>query len=161
MGRTIIAPRQAPSRAPSPSASPSLVPKKPASASPATDNYTSQIVKLIPVDVVGVYLGISTLIAGQGEQTATLKMVQLIVFTVTSIITPFYLKKVGGIGDKTQIIVATVSFFIWGLSLGGPVEAIVHSDKIGGLSIKFLGGIVLMIYTLIVPMFYKAVPKNE
>lgn len=128
----------------------------PSAATP--DNYASQIVKLIPVEIVGVYLGISNLIDGQ--KITDPSTIQWIVFFTILIITPFYLKNVAGVFDKRQIIIATFSFIIWALSLGGPFESFFKDRLSEGLTVKFLGGIILMIYTLIVPIFYKS-PVNE
>ena|SRR5687767_7520785 len=126
------------------------------SAEPA-DNYASQIVKLIPVEIVGVYLGISNLIDGQ--KITDPSTIQWLVFFAILIITPFYLKRVAGIHGSRQIIVATISFIIWALSLGGPFESFFRDRLSEGLTIKFIGGIILMIYTLVVPIFYKP-PAN-
>lgn len=123
------------------------------------DNYSSQIVKLIPVDVVGVYLGITSLIAGQQLVGDTSQILGWIVFGLVAIITPFYLWRVAGVNDKWQIFIVTVSFIIWAISLGGPFELLANGSKAfkaTGLNEKFLGGILITIYTLVVPMFYKA-----
>ncbi len=117
----------------------------------APDNYASQIVKLIPIEIVGVYLGISNLIAD-------VQVVQWICFFVVLLITPFYLKKVAGITDRAQIIVATISFIIWAFSLGGPFKAWLDGKLPIGFTVEELGGVLIMLYTLVVPIFYRA-PK--
>lgn len=120
------------------------------------DNYASQIVKLIPVEIVGVYLGISNLIDGQKLSDPYLTPIQTAVFILLLIITPFYLLRVAGVTDKTQVIVATISFLVWAISLGGPFQALLLNLHLPSeIPVKFLGGILIMIYTLIVPMFYK------
>ncbi len=127
---------------------------------PKPDNYSAQIIKLIPADVVGVYLGISALISTQGSISDHVSMIlQMVTFVLILIITPFYLWKAAGITDKIQITIATMSFIIWAISLGGPFELLLKDHLPSGLTVKFLGGILIMIYTLIVPMFYRAVPK--
>lgn len=123
------------------------------------DNYAAQIVKLIPVEVVGVYLGISNLVAGQQIAEPALTVIQSVVFVLLLAITPFYLWRVAGVSNRPQIIVATVSFFVWAVSLGGPFESALKDHLPQGTTVKFLGGILLMLYTLVVPMFYKAVPQ--
>lgn len=131
---------------------------EPATTTP--DNYASQIVKLIPVEIIGVYLGISNLIEGQKITDATAaQTVQWVVFFAILIITPFYLYRAAGVTDKLQIAVATFSFIVWALSLGGPFSSYFDHRLTGGLTIKFLGGIILMIYSLIVPIFYRK-PTN-
>jgi hypothetical protein len=123
------------------------------------DNYAAQIVKLIPVEVVGVYLGISNLIDVQKISDPYLTSIQTIVFLLLLIITPFYLIRAAGVTDKTQIVVSTVSFFVWAISLGGPFQALLLKLHVPAeIPVKFLGGILIMIYTLIVPMFYRPQP---
>jgi hypothetical protein len=101
------------------------------------DNYASQIVKLIPVDIVGVYLGISNLIDGQ--KITSPSTIQWIVFFTILVITPFYLYRAAGVTDKRQIIIACFSFIIWSLSLGGPFASYFDHRLTEGLTIKFLG----------------------
>ena len=126
------------------------------------DNYASQIVKLIPVEIVGVYLGISNIIAGQKDLSDHNSIIiQLSVFFIILIITPFYLLRVAGITDTTHVVIATVSFVIWSISLGGPFELLLKGYLPAGISVKFIGGIVIMIYTLIVPMFFKVTPSGK
>lgn len=114
----------------------------------APDNYASQIVKLIPIEIVGVYLGISNLIAGQ-------YLVQWIIFFAILVITPFYLRRVANISDKAQIIIAAISYIIWALSLGGPFEYLLKDKLPPGFTVQALGGVLIMLYTLIVPIFYR------
>lgn len=118
------------------------------STSESPDNYASQIVKLIPIEVVGVYLGITNLIEDQF-------LIQWIIFFIILIITPFYLKKVAMVEDRKQIIVSTFSFVIWALSLGGPFESLLKNILPDGFTVQALGGILIMLYTLIVPIFYR------
>jgi len=123
-------------------------------AAPQTpDNYATQIVKLIPVEIVGVYLGVNNLIAGQ-------ELIQWIIFVVILTITPFYLVRVAKVSDRTQVIVSTVSFIIWAISLGGPFKPWLSKLLPEGFSSETLGGILIMLYTLVVPMFYTP-PQNQ
>src|SRR5262245_114951 len=82
------------------------------------DNYAAQIVKLIPAEIVGVYLGLQNLVASLTEPTRYIT--QLIFFVVILLIAFPYLKKVGGITDKRQRMIAVISYCIWCISLGGP-----------------------------------------
>lgn len=118
------------------------------------DPYVSKLIKLIPADIVGVYLAVFNLLDIGGQGNSGNKSIELIVFSLILIITPFYLKRVAGITTARQIIFCTVSFVIWVFSLGGPVEGLV----IGGYSTKFLASVFLPIYTLLIPLIYE--PKS-
>lgn len=130
----------------------------PESSTPVTpDNYASQIVKLIPTEIVGVYLGLQNLFSSVTNPTQA--FVQGILFLVILGITPFYLKSVAGITDSKQRTVSILSYFIWGISLGGPFEyglTMIHSP----VSAQMIGGALIMLYTLIVPLVYKANPSS-
>jgi hypothetical protein len=112
------------------------------------DNYASQIVKLIPIEIVGVYLGISNLI----KEYYT---IQWFIFGIILVLTPIYLKKVAGISDKAQMWVATASYVIWAISLGGPFEHLLEGVLPDGFTVAALGGILIMLYTLVVPIIYR------
>ncbi len=118
----------------------------------AQDNYAAQIVKLIPVEIVGVYLGLHNLVSSLVEPTRF--VTQFIFFIIILAITPLYLKTVGGITDKGQRMIAVVSYCIWSISLGGPFAYLL--TKIDSpISAQIIGGALIMIYTLVVPILYK------
>jgi hypothetical protein len=120
--------------------------------SPAADNYTSQIVKLIPAEIVGVYLGLQNQFFSIAEPARSIT--QAIIFITILILSPFYLKIAGGITDPKQRTVAIISYTIWGISLGGPFAYLldlVHSP----VTAQQIGGGLIMLYTLVVPLIYK------
>ncbi len=115
-----------------------------------TDPYTSKIIKLIPADIIGVYLGVFNIIKSSSENQGNNRTLQWIVFGLILLITPFYLKKVAGVISTRQIVFSTISFVVWAFSLGGPLDG----EDIGGYTIQFLGALFLPIYTLVIPLFY-------
>ena len=123
-----------------------------APAASVPDNYASQIVKLIPADIVGVYLGIQNLFSGVSENTKFI--LQSAIFLIILAISPAYLKRVAGMTDSRQRMVAIISYCIWGISLGGPFEhllSMAHAE----ITAQQIGGALIMLYTLIVPLLYK------
>jgi hypothetical protein len=125
---------------------------QPAQVNAVPDNYVSQIVKLIPTEIVGVYLGIQNLLSSLTEPTRAYS--QFVIFLVILGITPFYLKLAAAMTDKKQLLIAIISYCIWGISLGGPFAYYLESVH-SQISAQMLGGGLIMIYTLIVPLFYK------
>ena len=120
---------------------------------PTPDNYAAKIIKLIPADIVAVYLGVSSLFSSLSVTTRF--YAQSIVFLIILFITPLYLKKAGGVTDVAQRRVAMLSFVVWGISLGGPFEYLLNGYEI---TAQLLGGALIMLYTLVVPMLYR--PKS-
>jgi hypothetical protein len=64
-------------------------------------------------------------------------------------LTPVYLMQVGNVKKVGQIVFTSVAFLIWVLAIGSPVGPIL------GYASTFIGSIVLVLYTLLIPMFYK------
>ena len=118
----------------------------------AADNYAAQIVKLIPAEIVGVYLGLQNLVDSLTEPARY--VTQLIFFIIILGIAPIYLKKVGGITDNRQRMIAIISYCIWSISLGGPFAYLLTKYN-SPISAQIIGGALIMIYTLIVPILYK------
>lgn len=113
------------------------------------DSYVNQIIKLIPVDIVGVYLGITKLLSTWEE---SYPIIQTSIFLIILIITPFYLKRADSQIDIRHIVVSTISFAVWAFSLGDPFEKFL---KLGHDKFQIMSSVVIMIYTLIVPLLYK------
>lgn len=124
--------------------------------STASDNYVSQIVKLIPTEIVGVYLGIQNTFLSLPEKERFIA--QGLIFLIILVIAPVYLKKVAEIIDSRQRVISIISYCIWGISLGGPFEYLLVKIN-SNISAQLIGGVLIMLYTLIVPMIYKVQKK--
>ena len=117
------------------------------------DPYVSKIIKLVPADIICVYLAVFNLIKNTDNPSGNMTL-QWIAFILILIITPFYLNLVAKINTTKQNIFCTVSFVIWVFSTGGPVEG----RLLFGYPVQLLATIILMIYTLLIPIVYK---QNE
>ena len=117
----------------------------------ATPNdFKDRLVKLIPSEIVTAYITVQGLIIGyNGENKA---IYTIIAFVFLLVLTPLYLKNVSGVSKIPQIVFTTLAFVIWVLAMGGfklmfPNHANFFSE--------FLGSIILIIYTLAIPLVYK------
>ena len=120
------------------------------------DQYVSQITKLIPAEIISVYLLVFNLIKGNHENPGHNNELQWIVFGLILLLTPFYLKNIAKIISAKQIVFCTISFVFWAFSIGGPLEG----QTICGYSVQFLCSVLLPIYTLFIPLLYsKTEPK--
>jgi hypothetical protein len=116
------------------------------------EGYQDKLVKLIPTEIIGAYLFISTGILGLNPaapaipQDAETKAWILIVSMTLLILTPLYLLRLSGVTNVMQLLVTTVSFLVWVYSLGGPfvVWDWGYSPKIAGS--------VLVLWSLITPL---------
>lgn len=115
------------------------------------DKYISKIIKLIPAEIVSVYLAVFNIADSNRQQPDGNNGLQWTVFLLILFITPFYLKKIAGITGTKQIIFCTLSFVVWVFSMGGPMKDVL----IWGNSMQFLGAVFLPIYTLAIPLVYE------
>jgi len=115
------------------------------------DPYLNKLIKLVPTEIIGVYLTVFNLIKAQQGNPENNYQLQWIVFIILALITPFYLKRVAQISSWSQIVLCFLSFCIWVFTIGGPMDG----KMIVGFTPQFLGAIILPIYTLVIPMVYK------
>lgn len=113
------------------------------------NDYKDRLVKLIPSEIVTAYITLQGLISGE-KDNKTLYIA--IAFISLLILTPFYLKSVSGVSKTGQIIFTTLAFIIWVMASGGfhilfPSVQVFDTD--------FLGSLILIIYTLVIPLVYK------
>jgi len=117
------------------------------------DDFKDRLVKLIPSEIVTAYVTIQGLIAGVEVNTAAdtgnKEILLWIVVILLFIMTPIYLYFVMDVKKWPQIIFTSIAFLIWVMVIGGPLK------DINGLSTQFIGSILLIFYTLFIPIIYK------
>jgi hypothetical protein len=112
------------------------------------NNYRDRLVKLIPSEIVAAYLTIYGLVQGSGGNT-NYDMILWIVIGILFIFTPVYLVKFMEVKKPLQILFTSFGFIIWVMVSGWP------QDEILGVSAAFFGSILLVLYTLLIPLVYK------
>ena len=120
---------------------------------PKNENYQSRLLKLIPTEVVGVYIFINGILpAGSSENKYII--LQWVIFGLLFIINPFYLRYASAVTNKKQIVICTIGFAVWAFSLGNSFM-VIGSDPAFS---RLLGSIILALYTLVVPIFINESP---
>ena len=120
-------------------------------AVPSENNFKDRLVKLIPSEIVTAYVTIQGLISSVGNDNTSKNIHTLmwIIISVLFALTPVYLWQVGNVRKKGQIVFTTIAFFIWVMAIGSPIGDIL------GFTSTFIGSIILVLYTLMIPFFYK------
>ncbi len=120
-------------------------------AAPSENNFKDRLVKLIPSEIVTAYVTIQGLIstAGNGNSVKNTNTLMWIIIAVLFALTPIYLWQVGNVKKMVQLVFTSVAFLIWVLAIGSPLGSIL------GFASTFIGSIVLVLYTLMIPFFYK------
>lgn len=114
------------------------------------DDYNTKVLKLVPADVVAVFVLVDALIRADGSVPY---WVYWMTFMVLICITYFYVHQKtalpGAPPAEKQALVSAVSFAIWVFALGGPFSyAKLHWYH------PVYGAIVLPLYTLAVPLLW-------
>lgn len=123
-----------------------------------TQPYYDKLVKLIPSEIIGAYLVLSNILGYAGgsiqakafpgtvtEAEMRPVLIQIVFFTLL-ILTPVYLKKISRVNNVIQLAVTTISFVIWVYTLGGPFI-------VWGIYYSIIGSVVLVLWSVIVPVF--------
>ena len=111
--------------------------------------YKDKLLKLIPTEIVGAYLVLQGLIP-QSRAKIWLPIVSICL----CIITFLYLKFLQKVNRISQLIISTGSFGVWLLAIGGPF-------KYFGWYEPFIGSIVLVLWSLIIPFSIKTKPQQN
>jgi hypothetical protein len=103
-------------------------------------NYQDRLLKLIPSEIVGAYMVLQGVIPPAQAKWGT-----TVVSGILFLLTPLYLKRLMQVNRLSQLLVTALSFAVWVYSLGGPFQY-------WGLYQPWLGSVVLILWTLIVPL---------
>jgi hypothetical protein len=115
--------------------------------------YLDRLLKMIPGEVVGLYL------VGSGIIPTDEGIVQVI-WTVVCLI-GVVLIRAYGTADPTNnqpsqwgpVLIASVAFIIWVYTLGGPFATF-------NLHVPYIGSLLILAWTFFVPFFYKGPPDS-
>jgi len=109
--------------------------------------YKDRLLKLIPTEIVAAYIVLAGIIP-----SASAKWGLLVVSVILFILVPLYLWRIQDVKRLSQIIFTPISFAIWIYSIGGPF-------LYWGIYEKWIGSVVLILWTLIVPIVVN--PKTQ
>lgn len=112
-----------------------------------TQKYKDRLLKLIPSEIVAAYMVLSGIIPSDSAKWGT-----LIVFIALLVLVPFYLKRIQNVQRNSQLMVTAISFVVWVYSLGGPFE-------VWGLYKPWIGSIILVLWTLTMPLVVNPQPQ--
>lgn len=93
---------------------------KPAPVATATDDYSDKLLKLIPGEVIGVYLSMVTILKHSRDEIAD--VVPWVVFGFGILATWFYLRVTLGVKQLRQLLISTASFCVWAFTIGAPFD---------------------------------------
>jgi len=112
------------------------------------NDYKDRLVKLIPSEIITAYVTLKALINGAGEQ-GNRQLLTWIVFGILVVLNPLYLYYVTNVKKAGQIVFSSFAFVLWVMVIGGTFTTVL------GYSAEYLGSIMLVVYTLLIPFVYK------
>ncbi len=124
----------------------------PAPASEGLNAYLERLLKMIPAEVISLYLVGSGLVSHDPPLVLTIwaALCLAAVVVIRAYGTADSLRKLPP--DWVHVAISAVAFVIWVYSLGGPFESY-------GLHIDYVGSLLVLAWTFFVPLFYKG-PQN-
>jgi len=117
---------------------------------PPRDPYKERLIKLIPGEVVAVYLFLSGLIAATDAAKVPQGPLLSVVFLILLTLTWPYLSRIAGVSSPIQLAISVGAFAVWVFSLGGPFPYLM--DKVGVSYQPIYGGVLLALYTFAAPI---------
>jgi hypothetical protein len=115
-------------------------------------DYLDRLLKMVPGEVIGLYLVGSGLIPK--EQTAALVVWSILcaagVVVVRAFGTANPSQKQGPVW--IQVVISTIAFVIWLYSMGGPFVTF-------GIHVPFIGSLLVLAWSFFVPFFYHGVEE--
>ena len=121
----------------------------PAPAAPAADSYIEKLVKLIPAEVVAIYLTGLGLIPAQlpDSQKIILPVWVLVCFLLVILVRTHITKDQNTPPDWRIVSFSAFAFIIWSYSMGGPWQ-------VYNLYLPYLGSLLVLVWTFLAPYLY-------
>jgi hypothetical protein len=115
--------------------------------------YLSRLIKLIPSEVVGLYLGGSGVIPQ--DQQVPLIVWSLFCLLCVVLSRVYGSSKSGWRDPQWKVVwISIISFLIWIYSLGGVFRAL-------GIYVPYVGTLLILAWTFLVPFLYKGEIENQ
>ncbi|GAB4531723.1 MAG: hypothetical protein Fur0018_19890 [Anaerolineales bacterium] len=110
------------------------------------DDYLSRLLKYIPSEIIMAYISIEGVLRSTYRGNAgLLETVLWSVAVILLVLTPLWMYRVMGVRRTSQSLLSSLSFAVWLFAMGGPFRTLDWYQPA-------LGGVVLPIYTLLVPI---------
>lgn len=123
---------------------------EPAAAPVALDNYGDALLKLIPAEVIGVYIAMQSILSNAKEQPH-IEMAFIVVFLFGVFATFFYLRFTMKVKSYVQLLLSVGAFCVWAYTMVPETNSWYNGTY---------AGLLLLAYTFIAPKISMEV-KNK
>ncbi len=130
MGRSIVVASPAPERVATRGVPDGDAPSQGAPSDP----YGDRLMKLIPGEVIGLYLSMTAILSSSNDaNSAAAPWVLLILGAAATLL---YLRIGQKVGDKVQLLTSVAAFCVWAIAIGGPfAEQSWYSGTYAGMAL--------------------------
>lgn len=119
------------------------------------DDFGTRLLKSLPTETIAVCLAAISFVSVLGDDQLTLKKGLLwAIFAVGLIMTPLYLKFIMLVKDWLQIVLMTIAFPIWMMTIDGPFTTISGFKPV-------IGSVLVIVYSLVVVPLLGLIVKNR
>jgi len=115
----------------------------------AYDNYYSRLIKLIPSEIIALYLALDGIASAMQQKEILL----WVVFGIAVIGAWLYLGRLANVSQLIQRLLTVLAFAIWVYVFGGPFAQLAWYDA-------GYGKLLLVVYTFFVPVFFKGETRD-
>lgn len=112
--------------------------------------YSKRLLKHIPSEIIGVYIAINGLLAANPE---TPNWLSWVIFVILLVLCPLWLRFGQDVKKTWQLVISTVAFAIWAMTLPGAFDVVPYAATLGGALLILYSGIVA-------PIVSKNTPKQ-
>jgi hypothetical protein len=123
------------------------------SAAPAVgpDDYKDRLLKYIPAEIVAIYLALLSVLKAAPPEKTPIVTVEWFVFWIILFVTVPWQRRILKITKWQQIVIGTVAFVFWAISLGDP-----FTTSWKEWYQPLYGTMAMMLYTFLIPLFEPA-----
>jgi hypothetical protein len=115
-------------------------------------DFSKRLLKNIPSEIVGTYIAINGILTGNPENP-TPAWISWVIFGVLLGLCPLWLRYGQDVRKVWQLVVSTIAFVVWAMTLPGAFTSIPHASMLGGVLVLIFSGIVA-------PLVAKTYPKQ-
>lgn len=112
------------------------------------DDYRDRLMKYIPADIVAIYLSLLALIKAANPDKTPIIAIEWAIFGIIFVVSVPWQRKVVKIDKWQQVVIGTVAFVLWAITLGDP-----FTTTWGTWYQPLYGSIFLMLFTFLIPLF--------
>jgi hypothetical protein len=87
-----------------------------------TTSYSDSLIKLIPSEFIAAYLAIHNTVISTELPEEKIHYILLVCGAILLLFQPFYLSKALNVKNISQIIMSSICFIVWVISLGGVLD---------------------------------------